>query len=92
MRSSEPANALFLKNVAAAAYGHDVPGNLRILFDFFAQPAHVHADGLLLAFKVVPPDLVEQYLPRYDAAVIFHEHAQQRKLFGSKRHFFAAHA
>src|SRR5579864_5232402 len=81
---------LFLKDVAAAAYGHDVPGDLRVLFDLFAQPAHVHADGLLLAFKVVSPDFVEQYLPRDDAAVILHEHAQQRELFGSQGDFFAA--
>src|SRR5215469_18315931 len=63
----------------------------RIFFDLLAQPANVHADGLLFAFEVVAPHLIEQRLTRDDAAVVFHQHAKQRELLRRKRNALAAH-
>ena len=63
----------------------------RVFFDLLAQPANVHADRLLLAFEVVSPHLIEQRLPRHDAAVVLHEHAQQPELLGREGNLLAAH-
>src|ERR1700728_3765874 len=47
------------------------------------------ADGLLLALKIIAPDLIEQCLSRDDATVIIHEDAKQSELLGRESHRLA---
>src|SRR5580692_11081659 len=80
---------LHLEHVAAAADRENMARRTRVFLDLLAQPPHVHAHRLLLAFEVVSPDFVEQRLARDDAPVVFHEYAQERKLFGCQGHVFS---
>src|SRR5579862_2887294 len=91
MAIRSPASTSFLEHVPAAAHGDDVTRLVGVDFDLLAQPAHVHADRLMLALEVVAPDFVEQRLARHDAPAVLHQHREQAELFGRERDGLAAH-
>ncbi len=68
-----------------------IPGILRIRFDFFADAAHINIDRTWSHIGCVTPDRIEQLVARENAPGVPHKVVEQAEFGGGGRNLFAAH-